>query len=501
MVWAWRWWWSSRWRKWVTLAVMVLVALPAASIELTSQSWFCNSCHIMNSYYRSWQAGKHKHVDCVECHIAPGATNYAMAKLNGLGQVVDDLLSRTASKPSASVSDFSCMRSGCHDVAKVRASVRREGKYFFDHGKHLEMEYLGIDVRCTTCHSHVKGTEHFEVNASVCVTCHLITPGAASRAVELASMGSRPASDPAAERAGAATLPTVEEGEWKPRIGAEGLASAKTPPQQCKSCHDAPKKAVEYRGLKVVHEEYLSYGAACESCHRNVTAKPEKMDSGQCFSCHDFGMERLGSVGELHQQHSGGRHKVECFSCHGVIRHGPSAQFMEIAELDCVACHKKQHMVQQEAYKSATQLAHVPQDGSAVSPMYLVHVDCTGCHVEQRGLRSKVESPATVAGASPQACDRCHKAGLGETMVPLWQKNTHELYDSVAKVLPAAKAAARGAEPQRLVGEAERLLELVRLDGSWGVHNPRYTQKLLEEAKGKLEEAREGEQKKKGGSP
>ena len=34
----------------------------------------------------------------------------------------------------------------------------------------------------------------------------------------------------------------------------------------------------------------------------------------------------------------------------------------------------------------------------------------------------------------------------------------------------------------RLVEGARHLLDLVKVDGSWGVHNPRYTQRLLEEA-------------------
>jgi hypothetical protein len=122
--------------------------------------------------------------------------------------------------------------------------------------------------------------------------------------------------------------------------------------------------------------------------------------------------------------------------------------------------------------------------------MFLVHVDCTGCHVQQKPLSVKPQSGASVAKAAPEACDRCHKAGLGQTMTPMWQKNTHELYDSVAKLVPAGGAGSP--KSQQLVAEAQRLLQTVRMDGSWGVHNPRYTQKLLEQARVKLLEAKEG---------
>jgi hypothetical protein len=36
------------------------------------------------------------------------------------------------------------------------------------------------------------------------------------------------------------------------------------------------------------------------------------------------------------------------------------------------------------------------------------------------------------------------------------------------------------------VRQAQHLIDLVRLDGSWGVHNPRYTQELLNQARSKL---------------
>src|SRR5262245_49594389 len=119
-------------RKWVVIGV--LVALPVfgvTSVEVTSQSRFCNSCHIMDPYYASWKKGPHKDVECVKCHIPPGMDNFLAAKFNGLGQVVDDVLHRTSPKPSASVSRFSCTRSGCHDIERVRNTEKTYGTFKF----------------------------------------------------------------------------------------------------------------------------------------------------------------------------------------------------------------------------------------------------------------------------------------------------------------------------------------------------------------------------------
>jgi hypothetical protein len=77
-------------------------------------------------------------------------------------------------------------------------------------------------------------------------------------------------------------------------------------------------------------------------------------------------------------------------------------------------------------------------------------------------------------------------------MIPLWQNATRKMFDEATALLPAADNAwdAGSAAATALVREARELLELVRVDGSWGVHNPRYTQQLIEKARAKLLEAK-----------
>ena len=535
--------WARRWLRWAAIVALPgLALLSVLGVELTSTNRFCNTCHIMNTFYASWQASSHKDVECVQCHIPPGLNHLVLAKLNGLGQAVDDILARTSTQPSASVSDSSCTRSGCHDLSAVRAVPRREKPYIFEHAKHLDLAYQGIEVHCATCHSHIKGEKHFEVNAAVCVTCHLLsTPAPPAQVAQGAPAGGAegkilPVSSetppaPAKPQAGAKEgipsfpgeggMPTpllrghvFREGDSMPSERRAGHASrvdegspgklgtsankeapvkaeapAKTAPTLCRNCHLPPDKPVQYRGLKVVHAEYAAYGAACESCHRGVTAAPDPIRDDRCLGCHDFGKERVTSVPELHKVHSEGRHKVECFSCHGVIRHGPSAQTMRLEQIDCRACHRGQHEIQQKTYKSAGETAHQPAEGGAVTPMFLAHVDCTGCHVQQRAMTGKAPNGETVAVATPEACDTCHKAGLGKQMIPLWQKNTHALYDNVVRMLPDPAKPTANPKAGQLVAQARHLLELVKMDGSWGVHNPPYTQKLIEQAKDKLSEA------------
>lgn len=462
----------KRWLKWSAIGGVLFIIFTFVSVEVTSTSKFCNSCHIMEPYYTSWKNGSHKNVECVECHIPPGATSYAAAKLNGLGQVVDDVLHRTSNKPSASVSALSCLRSGCHTTETLKSKKIDTGLFKFDHSKHLDKKHLGVEITCGTCHSHVKGDEHFQVNTDVCITCHLVDgvkhedarqAGKATRAIFLTARTN-------------GVAPKAPEG-----------SDEKVPPSNCKACHDAPKGEIEFQGMKFDHEQFLSFGAQCESCHNGVTATPPPIEDGRCLECHTFGVEKVLESREMHKVHTLGEHKIECSSCHGWVRHGLAVQTASLETFDCGRCHKDQHNVQRSTYFNLGVGPHAANEANPVSPMFMAHVDCTGCHIKPRSLDARPDSGATVLAADASACNKCHQEGYGEKMIPLWQKATHTLHDAIDADLKAAIAAG---VPESSLTNAQTILTRVRTDGSWGVHNPRYTQQLLDQAKREINEAR-----------
>ena len=78
----------------------------------TSRSQFCNSCHIMEPYYVSWQESSHKDVACIKCHFPPGVAEKVRGKVLGLLQLAKYVTQTQGPRPSAEIPDASCLRVG-----------------------------------------------------------------------------------------------------------------------------------------------------------------------------------------------------------------------------------------------------------------------------------------------------------------------------------------------------------------------------------------------------
>jgi formate-dependent nitrite reductase cytochrome c552 subunit len=125
-----------------------------------------------------------------------------------------------------------------------------------------------------------------------------------------------------------------------------------------------------------------------------------------------------------------------------------------------------------------------------LSPMFLTHVECTGCHIEQVAQKSGVlDSLGTVAKAVPRACDNCHKEGTGKQYVPFWQNKIKAMYEQVDNKLNKLKSRAQNNSSTQTrsrlnvsIGQAQSILDSISSDGSWGVHNFKYTEAMLLQA-------------------
>jgi nitrate/TMAO reductase-like tetraheme cytochrome c subunit len=432
------------WPGRIFVALGGLGVMTITAVEVTGQPGFCNSCHVMNPYYDSWTKSSHAQVNCLNCHLQPGLTGYVKGKINGLAQLVDCVVGRVGTKPSATIVDASCLRSECHATAELPAKTFGCANVHFAHDKHINKVVDGIKITCGTCHSHFEGAEHFSVNRDTCFTCHFLGGGASDNRL------------------------------------------VKT---NCQSCHEVPNQVIRRGYVKIDHQEFVSYKANCEeSCHKRELRQASHVEETVCLDCHAFPKEADANSVELHKAHTNGT-KVECFACHRKVAHGQTQVESVSAMMNCQSCHSDTHQVQRTIYGTQHPLQPKGED-RVLSPMFMTHVECTGCHMERTAKTpGTLDSFGTVARAVPAACDKCHEVGTGAKYVPFWQQKIKALYEEADKKVKEAEvlaAAQQGTGPNRELGrrveQARSILDSVRYDGSWGVHNFKYTEALLLEA-------------------
>jgi hypothetical protein len=351
------------------------------------------------------------------------------------------MVGRIGTKPNATVKDLSCLRSECHSIEELASKNIDYNGVKFTHQNHITKVVDGIRISCGTCHSHFKGNEHYSVNNDTCLTCHFL-----------------------------------KDSETKNRLVQTS----------CKDCHEVPDKVIE-RGLVAInHAEFVSYGANCEdSCHKKEIQNTSEVADKVCLNCHDFSKEQQADSVELHEAHTN-HEKVECFACHSKISHGQTKVSSVSVMMDCQNCHSDTHQVQRTIYA----IQHPIQDEKTeriLSPMFLTHVECTGCHIEPEQRKPGIlDSLGKVAKAVPRACDKCHEEGTGQQYIPFWQGKIKALYEEINLKLDKLEERAQLVTGEQLaqelrnkVEQGRSILESVSSDGSWGVHNFKYTEAML----------------------
>jgi nitrate/TMAO reductase-like tetraheme cytochrome c subunit len=102
-----------------TFANIIIGAhLSYSAAEYMNSTSFCGeSCHVMKPEFEAYKTSTHSQVDCVECHIGPGAGSYVAAKLNGVNQLVGMLTggySRPIPAPVHNLADGNVLCGRCH---------------------------------------------------------------------------------------------------------------------------------------------------------------------------------------------------------------------------------------------------------------------------------------------------------------------------------------------------------------------------------------------------
>ncbi|HKE24436.1 MAG TPA: NapC/NirT family cytochrome c [Bryobacteraceae bacterium] len=85
----------------ITTGVNLLIGtqLTYRAVAHMETPQFCGAtCHTMKPQFTAYQNSAHSRVECVECHVAPGAAGWVQSKMNGMRQLVETVM-RTAPRP------------------------------------------------------------------------------------------------------------------------------------------------------------------------------------------------------------------------------------------------------------------------------------------------------------------------------------------------------------------------------------------------------------------
>jgi len=396
----------------------------------------------MKPYYESWEKSSHHNVNCLACHYPPTFAGHVESKFRAISQVVQYFTGSYGTRLWAEIPDEACLREGCHDKRLLSGRVTFKKNIAFDHAFHLGEMPRGKKLRCTSCHSQIVIGTHITVTESVCFTCHFKDT----------------------------------------RLG-EGTAN-------CLLCHGPPKKVVTYKGLEFNHASYLERGVACAKCHMHVVEGNGAVPDDACYRCHADRSRRATDPTLLHRIHVTD-HKVECFECHLEIKHG-ALELSPLLSPNCASCHGNMHAAAENIYVGTGGL-DTPNVGDA---MFDAQISCSACHTGPAAGAAATPAAAAMPRATGRSCVACHGAGY-DRMLERWQRDTRAADRKAAALVAGAKAAvyATGsrdparAYPRTLVAQAEKNLELVARDASWGAHNIIYANALIETAASKADEA------------
>jgi nitrate/TMAO reductase-like tetraheme cytochrome c subunit len=416
----------------------LFLVLFVGSVEYTSHSYFCASCHYMKPFYQSWESSSHSHIECADCHYRPGIRSKIRAKFEGIlqvGRYWSKLYLK--SKPWAEIPDESCLQEGCHDK-RLLEGIAKFKKVAFDHKIHFEDLKRGKQLRCTSCHSQIVQGEHITVTESSCFICHF------------------------------------KESEHYPQIS------------DCNHCHHK-EDLISEKTSKFNHSPVFSNGFECNKCHSNTIIGDGEVPRENCYKCH-WETDRLNKYDDtdlMHYTHIF-QNKIECNQCHLEIQHKIVKEIDSIS--DCLTCHTDYHKAQK--------ILFLGQGGKGTPhpvPNIMLEkgLSCKGCHIFHEESGGQVIKSETFTSKA-QACESCHGKGFARIMEE-WQISTEikltkirSIYNNALKELEKTQSPQKE-KAKQLLEEAAFNIDIVERGKS--VHNVEYSQKLISASFDKVEEA------------
>jgi hypothetical protein len=192
-------------------------------------------------------------------------------------------------------------------------------------------------------------------------------------------------------------------------------------PTQCSNCHAGIDEInAEIYGLDFPHDVHLiDQKISCDKCHSNIRKHGEFIATKQsCAECH---------------------HKE--------------------SEKECTDCHQVQKTLYQGGVFNGQM---VPGD-----IMFEAGAGCTDCHLGEGGQ---------VIRSGKSECLNCHEEEYAE-IYEEWRSSVQDLMETMTSQLKQYK---KSTDPNKAnITDLEQLLRMIKLDGSLGIHNYLFIEKIL----------------------
>ncbi|HHT9136376.1 MAG TPA: hypothetical protein ACFYEK_03935 [Candidatus Wunengus sp. YC60] len=324
------------------------------------------------------------------------------------------------------IRDEHCTTESCHPLDKLtEKSVPYKTIKPFQHKTHCVSNRNQITEnlkpRCISCHASLGGDKHFGIDEKTCNTCHFIDT-------------------------------------QKPLYTQD-----KMPISECILCHDHVKKTVDIYDKTFNHDTYEgNKKVSCTDCHFNTIQGNGKVDKQSCYQCHSTIANNFNSASDMHYNHIVKR-KTTCTPCHTSVTHG----WIKL----CSENQRSDQLLTPAADYNVQNMIMMGVGGVGVKcepdPMYLATLNCSACHKDKQRY----------ANVTSETCNNCHEKGFDKILSEQMCFITSEM-----RLLKNLLTKAKGhhiINTNRVINEAQTNFNLIKEDGSLGVHNIKYVKALL----------------------
>ncbi|PLS04344.1 NapC/NirT family cytochrome c [Neobacillus cucumis] len=367
--------------KIMTLTVLFLAlffALGTFGLEASSSSSFCSSCHEMKPEYYTWKASSHSEVDCVSCHIQPGAKNIAKDKAEGITKIFEkETNSYTAPiQMPKEIPNSACEQ--CHDMSKRQ--VTTSGDLIIPHNKHLAK-----DIKCTQCHSGVAHGKISERNVTfksdydkwdTSLGKSMMSDVIFTRPKMETCMECHEAREVSTECKTCHSNGILPKSHQNSNFKTENHGKlAKKDIKTCNKCHSYMSKT-DIEGMADVpaSQQFLSNGNLKT---KQISAQEYAMENTYCQECHTKKpASHVKGYTNLHGAIAKGN-KEKCLACHDYQNTG----FNKTKNVTCNSCHPAMHDGKNFKERHPINISAVTSPNESC---YTCHnkPKCTSCHRE-----------------------------------------------------------------------------------------------------------------------